>query len=70
MLAAGGAVRDRDIALDLAAEAGLGPQSPLVRALGRQRELLEQVLLQQLDRHRFRNLAGVVTTRSDYRETP
>ena len=70
MLAAGGAVRDRDIALELAAEAGLGPQSALVRTLQRQREMLERDLLQHLDSYRCRNLAGAIATRSEYRETP
>ena len=39
VLAAGGAVRDRDIALDLALAAGLDPDAELCRALQRQRTL-------------------------------
>lgn len=65
MLAAGGAVRDRDIALELAAQAGLGPQSPLVRTLEQQREELEQVLLQHLDSHRRRSRTGAVASDPD-----
>ena len=44
VLAAGGAVRDRDIALDLALEAGLGPDAELCRALERQRTHCQEEL--------------------------
>ena len=44
VLAAGGAVRDRDIALDLALEAGLDPDAGLCRALKRQRTHCEEQL--------------------------
>ena len=65
ILAAGGAVRDRDIALELAEQAGLGPQSPLVRTLERQREDTEQVLLQHLDSHRRPSRTDAVASDSD-----
>ena len=44
VLAAGGAVRDRDIALDLALEAGLDPDAELCRVLERQRTLCQEEL--------------------------
>ena len=58
VLQAAGAVRDRDIALDLAAEAGLEPQSPLVLALERQRERLAGDLRKELGRRRFSDFAA------------
>ncbi len=57
ILAAGRSVRDRDIALELAADAGLNPQSPVVRALERQRAEAEAALRHQIGRRRFRNFA-------------
>lgn len=58
VLQAAGAVRDRDIALSLAAEAGLAPQSPLVQALERQRERLAGDLREELGRSRFSDFAS------------
>lgn len=58
VLQAAGAVRDRDIALSLAAEAGLEPQSPLIQALERQRERLAGTLREELARNRFSDFAS------------
>ena len=57
VLAAGGAVRDRDIALDLAREAGLDPDAELCRALERQRALRQKELRSLLAELEPRDLA-------------
>ena len=58
VLAAGRSVRDRDIALELAADAGLDHESPLVRMLERQREEAAEALSHHIRRKRFRNFAS------------
>lgn len=58
ILAAGRSVRDRDIALELAREAGLNPLSPVVGALERQRAEAADTLRRQIRRKRFRDFAG------------
>ena len=58
VLAAGRSVRDRDIALELAAKAGLDPGSSLVSTLGRQREAAADALRARIDRKRFRDFAA------------
>ena len=59
VLAAGGAVRDRDIALDLAQEAGLDPDTQLCRTLERQRALRQKELGGVLAELEPRALAGL-----------
>lgn len=57
VLDAGRSVRDRDIALELAAAAGLDQESPVVRTLERQREEAEDALSHHIRRKRFRTFA-------------
>ena len=57
VLAAGRAVRDRDIALDIAREAGLRPAAALPRTLRGQREDAREALARVLERRRYREFA-------------
>ena len=59
IMSAGGSVRDRDIALGLAAEAGLEADSQSVCVLQRQRALYEKQLGRLADEPAFRDLAGL-----------
>lgn len=59
VLAAGGAVRDRDIALNLALEAGLDPDAELCRALKRQRAHCQKELGSLAAELEPRDLAGL-----------
>jgi len=59
VLAAGRAVRDRDIALDLALEAGLDPDADLYRTLERQRTLRNKDLGRLADELESCDLAGL-----------
>lgn len=54
ILAAGRFVRDRDIAMELAAEAGLGPGSELVTSLSDQRDAAAEALRSHVMRPRYR----------------
>ena len=58
ILAAGREVRDRDIAIGLAAAAGLSRASPMVLALERQRNEAGAALQREIGRKRFRKFAG------------
>ena len=58
VLNAGRSVRDRDIALELAADAGLDRESPVVRTLERQRSEAADALSHHIRRKRFRNFAA------------
>lgn len=57
ILRAGREVRDRDIALELAAEAGLESGSSLVAALAAQRSRAAAALFARIDRKRYRRFA-------------
>ena len=57
MLAAGRSVRDRDIALEMAAEADLEPSSELIVALKRQRDAAADSLRRQVERDRYDRFA-------------
>lgn len=57
LLAAGGAVRDRDIALGMAADAGLGHSCGLVKALTSEREAAARALLARVSRRRYQGFA-------------
>lgn len=65
ILRAGAAVRDRDIALGLAADAGLGPASELAEGLAEQREAAARALRDELERKRYRRFAIRWTRRID-----
>lgn len=68
-----GIVRDRDIALQLASEAGLTPDTPLVRVLSKQRQKLAKSFLDDVKRWSKRNPSDkwrrrlVVSSRMDQR---
>lgn len=54
ILGAGRSVRDRDIALELASRAGLGPDSELIKALSSQREAAAETLRSHVEGPRYR----------------
>lgn len=54
ILGTGRCVRDRDIALELAMQAGLGPDSELVKALSSQREAAAETLRSHVEGPRYR----------------
>ncbi len=57
VVAAGGTVRDRDVALALVASAGLSPSCELARALAVQRDVAAASLFRELERKRYRGFA-------------
>ena len=63
ILAVGGSVRDRDIAVGLASDAGVGPESGVVESLAAQRETAEANLCTELERKRYGAFADRWTDR-------
>ena len=63
VLSAGGAVRDRDIALEIAATVGLARTSEVVKALTCQREAAARSLRILIERPRYRRFSGKWTER-------
>lgn len=53
LLSAGGSVRDRDVALELAGDYGLAATSPVAKSLLRQREKAADKLKKQIHRPRY-----------------